>query len=44
MDARIVAGLPLEPHYPELPDHYLLCVTETMPKAEMDRLVREVQS
>jgi glycine dehydrogenase subunit 1 len=43
MDQRIVAGLPLAPHYPELPDHYLLCVTETMPKAEMDRLAREVQ-
>jgi glycine dehydrogenase subunit 1 len=41
---KIVAGLPLEPHYPELPGHYLLCVTETLSKADLDTLVREVQS
>jgi glycine dehydrogenase subunit 1 len=41
---KIVAGLPLEPYYPELPGHYLLCVTETLSKADMDTLVREVQS
>jgi glycine dehydrogenase subunit 1 len=35
----IVAGLCLEPYYPELADHYLLCVTETSSKEDMDRLV-----
>ncbi|MBW1744072.1 MAG: aminomethyl-transferring glycine dehydrogenase subunit GcvPA [Deltaproteobacteria bacterium] len=40
----IVAGLSLEPHYPELADHYLLCVTETSSKEDMDTLVREVRS
>jgi len=41
---KIVAGLPLEPYYPELPGHYLLCATETLSKADLDALVREVQS
>lgn len=41
---KIVAGLSLAAFYPELPNHYLLCVTETMTKADMDELVREVQS
>jgi glycine dehydrogenase subunit 1 len=40
----IVAGLCLEPYYPELADHYLLCVTETRSKEDMDTLVREVSS
>jgi glycine dehydrogenase subunit 1 len=40
---RIIAGLPLECYYPELSNHYLLCVTETMSKEDMDLLVREVQ-
>jgi glycine dehydrogenase subunit 1 len=43
-DRKIVAGLPLEPYYPELRSHYLLCVTETMSRADLDTLVREVQS
>jgi glycine dehydrogenase subunit 1 len=41
---KVVAGLPLEVYYPELPGHYLLCVTETLSKADIDTLVREVQS
>ena len=41
-DAGLVAGLPLEKYYPELPDHYLLCATETSSKADMDALVKEV--
>jgi glycine dehydrogenase subunit 1 len=41
---KIVAGLPLETYYPELPGHYLLGVTETLSKADLDVLVREVQS
>jgi len=39
---KIVAGLPLKRWYPELPDHYLLCCTETMTREDMDILVREV--
>lgn len=40
----IVAGLSLGSYYPELADHYLLCVTETSSKEDMDTLVREVRS
>ena len=41
---NIVPGLSLTPDYPEFPDHYLLCATETMDKADMDLLVKEVTS
>ncbi|MBN2179837.1 MAG: aminomethyl-transferring glycine dehydrogenase subunit GcvPA [Deltaproteobacteria bacterium] len=41
---KIVAGLPLAPWYPELYNHYLLCVTETASKEDLDTLVREVKS
>ncbi|MBW1864532.1 MAG: aminomethyl-transferring glycine dehydrogenase subunit GcvPA [Deltaproteobacteria bacterium] len=41
---KIVPGLSLTPDYPEFPDYYLLCVTETMDKADMDLLVKEVTS
>jgi len=41
---KIVAGLCLAPYYPELANHYLLCVTETRSKEDMDALVREVTS
>jgi glycine dehydrogenase subunit 1 len=41
---KIVAGLSLAPYYPELSSHYLLCVTETRSKEDMDALVREVKS
>jgi glycine dehydrogenase subunit 1 len=44
MAEKIVAGLPLAPYYPELKGHYLLCVTETMDKADMDLLVKEMRS
>ncbi|GBC63362.1 glycine dehydrogenase [Desulfonema ishimotonii] len=40
---KIIAGIPMECYYGELRDHYLLCVTETMSKADMDELVREVK-
>jgi len=43
LDKKIVAGLAIETYYPELKNHYLLCATETMPKKDMDELVREVQ-
>lgn len=39
---KIVAGLPLAPFYPELTNHYLLCVTETINKNDIDTLVREI--
>jgi glycine dehydrogenase subunit 1 len=41
---KIVPGLPLAPYYPELANHYLLCVTEARTRADMDALVREIQS
>lgn len=41
---KIVPGLSLTPDYPEFPDHYLLCATETMDKADIDLLVKEVTS
>ncbi len=41
---RIIAGLPLDKFYPELTDHYLLCVTETSSKEAMDRLIEEIKS
>ena len=40
---RIIAGLPLECYYPELPNHYLLCVTETISKKDMDTLVQKIK-
>jgi glycine dehydrogenase subunit 1 len=44
VDKKIVAGIPIECHYPELANHYLLCATETHGKADMDALVKEVTS
>jgi glycine dehydrogenase subunit 1 len=41
---NIIAGLPLEDYYPELSGHYLLCVTETSSRKDMDDLVQEVKS
>lgn len=42
MAKKIIAGLPLHKFYPELEDHYLVCVTETSTKADLDILVKEV--
>jgi len=42
LDQKIVAGLPLASYYPEIPDHYLLCVTETKSKGDMDEFVKAV--
>jgi len=42
MDRKIVAGLALAPYYPELSEHYLLCVTETKTRQDLDALVKEV--
>jgi glycine dehydrogenase subunit 1 len=44
LEKKIVAGLPLEPFYPELAGHYLLCATETKSREDLDMLVREVTS
>ncbi len=40
---KIIAGLPLECYYPELANHYLLCVTETISKEDMDTLVQKIK-
>ena len=40
---KIIPGLPLECHYRELKNHYLLCVTETISKKDMDELVEAVK-
>ena len=42
LSTMIVAGLPLGRFYPELEGHYLLCVTETLSKIDIDQLVKEV--
>jgi glycine dehydrogenase subunit 1 len=42
LEKKIVAGLHLAPYYPELSDCWLMCVTETIDKADMDALVKEV--
>jgi glycine dehydrogenase subunit 1 len=39
---KIVAGLPLVSYYPELSDHYLFSVTETLSQEDLDNLVTEV--
>jgi len=41
---KIVAGLRLEPYYPELSGHYLFCATETKSRESMDLLVSEMAS
>jgi glycine dehydrogenase subunit 1 len=38
-EAGVVAGFPLGRWYPELPDAFLLCVTETHSMEDVDRLV-----
>ena len=43
-DSCIFAGIPLESCYPEMKDHYLFCATETVSKATIDQLAKEVQS
>ena len=43
LQKRILAGIPLECYYPELAHHYLMCVTETITKEDMDTLVKEIK-
>ena len=40
---KIVAGYPIAADYPELPNHYLFCVTETKSSEMIDALVREIR-
>jgi glycine dehydrogenase subunit 1 len=44
LEKKIVPGLSLAPYYPDFAGHYLLCVTETKSRDDMDALIREVQS
>jgi glycine dehydrogenase subunit 1 len=39
---KIVPGIELATWYPELPDSFLLCVTEMNEREEIDRLVRTI--
>jgi glycine dehydrogenase subunit 1 len=39
LEEKIIGGLPLGKHYPELADSMLLCATEMTKKPEMDKLV-----
>jgi len=38
-EEKIIGGLPLERFYPELKDHLLVCVTETVPRRTIERMV-----
>lgn len=42
-EKKIIAGLPMGCYYPEYANHYLLCVTETHSRQDLDALVQEVQ-
>jgi glycine dehydrogenase subunit 1 len=44
LDQKIVAGLALAPYYPELANHYLMGVTETKTKEDIDTLVKGIVS
>lgn len=44
LEKKIVAGLSLEPYYPEYKGHYLLAVTETKTRNDLDAFVKEVVS
>jgi glycine dehydrogenase subunit 1 len=44
VESGVVPGIPISRDYPELSNHYLLCVTETKTRDDMDRLVKEVRS
>jgi glycine dehydrogenase subunit 1 len=43
-DKGIFPGLELSPFYPELADHFLVCVTETKTRDDLDRLIKEAAS
>jgi glycine dehydrogenase subunit 1 len=44
LEQKIVPGLPLAPYYPELSNCYLMCVTETKTKEDIDTLVKGIGS
>jgi glycine dehydrogenase subunit 1 len=44
LDQKMVAGLPLAPYYPEFANHYLMGVTETKTKENIDTLVKGIGS
>ncbi|MFH2063630.1 MAG: aminomethyl-transferring glycine dehydrogenase subunit GcvPA [Pseudomonadota bacterium] len=44
LQEKIIAGLPLAGFYPELKNHYLICVTETKLKSDLDRFIEKVTS
>jgi glycine dehydrogenase subunit 1 len=44
LDRKVVAGLPLCSFYPGMDDRYLLCVTETGTKVDMDELVSRLKA
>ncbi len=39
-EEKIIGGLNLESFYPELKDHLLVCITETVSRASIDRMVK----
>jgi len=43
LDRNIIGGYDLESAYPELGDHMLLCVTETISRHEIDHLVASLK-
>jgi glycine dehydrogenase subunit 1 len=44
LDKKIIGGLPLADHYPELGDAVLLCATEMSKRADMDTLAEAFQA
>ncbi|ODS36561.1 MAG: glycine dehydrogenase (aminomethyl-transferring) [Candidatus Altiarchaeales archaeon WOR_SM1_79] len=44
LDQKMLAGLALAPYYPELTNHYLMGVTETKTKEDIDTLVKGIES
>ena len=44
LEEKTVAGLPLASYFPELANDYLMCVTETRTKEDMDTLIRGITS
>jgi len=44
LERKVVAGLSLAHDYPELLNHYLLCVTETRTRKDLDTLVAQLSN
>lgn len=42
LEKKIMAGIPLVGYFPKLKNHYLICVTETKTKNDMDELIKEI--